>query len=349
MAEGADAPPTPRCLAHSHNCPQSQVNLIISLKRMLEESEIIMKFTNFLSNDTGESTKHFNLDASGFASMPELEQSVRELRDYLAKLWNEAPAKAKSIAQSTAPGNQTSKVQPTVDLTNFGNRIRSLAEMCKDNNTDLESACISVQRSGVGFVNPRVLGSKPQKMQQQGLQPPHQSAPSPHIPFQQHHPTYQQYSFHPSQYPAHQMIPDLSASTQAVMQIANIKLMTKLVDAINRIGGRDSESSEQDTEDGTESNESDRPSPPSSSRRPISLVSQSSQRPSSASGSGSRPPSAVSLRPGSGVSRESGRADDGKVSGGQREGRASATVRPFSASGFIASDEARSHGARYMQ
>ena len=137
------------------------------------------------------------------------------------------------------------------------------------------------------------------------------------------------------------------------MQIANIKLMQKLVDAINRIGGRDSESSEQDFEDGTESDESDRPSPPSSSRRPMAPVSQS-QRPSSAASlkSGSRPPSAVSLRAGSGVSRESGRADDGKVSGGQRDGRGhapSATARPFSASGFIASDEARSHGARYMQ
>jgi hypothetical protein len=56
-------------------CPlQSQVNLIISLKRMLEESEIIMKFTNFLSNDTGQSTKHFDLKSSGFDNLQQLER-----------------------------------------------------------------------------------------------------------------------------------------------------------------------------------------------------------------------------------------------------------------------------------
>jgi hypothetical protein len=342
-------------------CLQSQVNLIISLKRMLEESEIIMKFTNFLSNDTGESTKHFNLDASGFKTLPELENAVRELRDYLNKLWNEAPAKAKVIAAATASGTKTPTVERSVDLTNFGHRIQSLAEMCKDNNTDLESACISVQRSGVGFVNPRIRGARPQKMQQQGHEHPREHYTFPtqhpvHAPFQQQH--QQHFAPQPLQYHMQPMLPDLSASTQAVMQLANIKMMQKLVDAINRLGNsgsQHSESSEYTTEeDDAESVEPDIPSEVSF-RRPMSSASRSSsQRPSSAMSlkSVSRPSSALSLKSGPVIGRESSRVVDSSNAGADLDGglhTAAAAQRPFSASSFIASDEARSRGARYMQ
>lgn len=312
---------------------------------MLEESEIIMKFTNFLSNDTGESTKHFNLDASGFKSLPELEYSVRDLRDYLTKMFNEAPEKAKALAAAIAPVTRAPRMEQSVNLTNFGNRIQALADMCKDNNTDLESACISVQRSGVGFVNPRVKGTRPQKMPQQEpqslpVQQPHDVTLQQHLPFPQ-----QPFSPQPMQNPVQPLLADLSASTQAVMQLANLKMMQKLVDAINRMGNSGriaSESSEQTTEDDSGPDEPNIPSEPPSSRRPLSSVSRSSSQ---------RPPSAVSLRsssrPSSAISMKSGPDVMGKISHETNIG--AAAQRPFSASGFLLNDEARSRGARYMQ
>ncbi len=228
------------------------MNLIISLKRMLEESEIIMKFTNFLSNDTGDSTKHFDLEKCGYESFPQLDQSIRELRDYLQRMLNEAPSSAKQIAELSSSNSRESPdikshSESSVDLSNFGNQIRSLVEVCKDSNTDLESACISVQRSGVGFVNPRAGKVQSQKFQPQA----EQFHERRHLTFQhsQHHAT--QHVMPPHQFapqPFHSqlppMFPDMSTTTQAVMQIANIKLMHKLINAIDRIGRSGSEDSE---------------------------------------------------------------------------------------------------------
>lgn len=284
---------------------QNQVNLIISLKRMLEESEIIMKFTNFLSNDTGESTKHFDLEKFGYDSFPQLEQAIRELRDYLQKMLNEAPSSAKKVAELSASNLRDSslnksRLEPSVDLSNFGNRIRSLAEVCKDSNTDLESACISVQRSGVGFVNPRA-----EKVQYQKVQPQsNQFHDERHLPFQQSHQQVTQHVMPPQQFAPQSfqsqlppMFPDMSATTQAVMQIANVKLMHKLIDAIDRIGRSESEYSE------TDESELDGDIQPSGHRLP-SQVTQNQQRGPN-SHSSQRPSSAVYQRPSSALSERS--------------------------------------------
>jgi hypothetical protein len=285
------------CVAEA--LPQGQVNLIISLKRMLEESETIMKFSNFLSNDTGESTKHFDLQKCGFGSLHEVEANVRELRDYLRKMWNDAPRQAKEIAEAVTPTSRDRAMGPSVDLSNYGNRIQSLAELCKDCNTDLESACISVQRSGVGFVNPRAAAGQPQNMQQPRLSnerhfpPQHQQ----HQQYQhhQHHQQsqqtqhYQPSALPPFQPPAQPVYPDLSATTQTVMQIANIKLMQKLIKVIKRFdssddsdGVEDSEFSEHDTDDRVHRATLARP------------VQSAALRPSSALSLPSRPSSALS-------------------------------------------------------
>ncbi len=331
------------------------MNLIISLKRMLEESEIIMKFTNFLSNDTGESTKHFDLEKFGYDSFPQLEHAIRELRDYLQKMLNEAPSSAKKIAELSASNLRDSslnksRLEPSVDLSIFGNRIRSLAEVCKDSNTDLESACISVQRSGVGFVNPRAG-----KVQYQKVQPQTNRHDERHLPFQhsqqqvtQHVMPPQQFAPQPSLSQMPPMFPDMSATTQAVMQIANVKLMHKLIDAIDRIGRSDSEYSE------TDESELDGEIQPSGRRLP-SRVAQQQPRGSN-SHSSQRPSSAVYQRPSSALSERSvtasashldssrgpGKLTDIRVPNEQEEqppkaltaGRATAfTARPQSASG----------------
>jgi hypothetical protein len=321
---------------------------------MLEESEIIMKFTNFLSNDTGESTKHFDLEKFGYDSFPQLEQAIRELRDYLQKMLNEAPSSAKVAAELSAANSRDSSLnksrfQPSVDLSNFGNRIRSLAEVCKDGNTDLESACISVQRSGVGFVNPRAGKVLYQKEQPQT----NQFHDERHLPFQhsqqqvtQHVMPPHQFAPQPSQLPP--MFPDMSATTQAVMQIANVKLMHKLIHAIDRIGRSDSEYSE------TDESELDRDIQPSGRRLPSQVAQQ--QPRGSNSHSSQRPSSAVYQRPSSAFSERSvnasashpassrapGKLPDTRVPNEQEEqlpksltaGRATAvTARPQSASG----------------
>ena len=239
-----------------------------------------MKFTNLLSNDTGENTKHFQLDACGFDTMPQLETSIRELRDYLKRMWSQAPAQAKAIAEATVSRSsegapKSSRAEPSVDLSVLGSRVRSLADMCKDNNTDLESACISVQRSGVGFVNPREFGKQPQKMQQMQPQDFPPQYPPPHHPQQQYQQQFAapqtQFAPPPSQQQFHS---DMSSTTQTVLQLANIKLMQKLVGAINRMVDSGSDRSYSSDADSVEELQ------PRALARPSS---SSSQRPSSAS------------------------------------------------------------------
>jgi len=268
---------------------------------------------------------------------------------------NEAPSSAKKIAELSASNLRDSslnksRLEPSVDLSIFGNRIRSLAEVCKDSNTDLESACISVQRSGVGFVNPRAG-----KVQYQKVQPQTNRHDERHLPFQhsqqqvtQHVMPPQQFVPQPSLSQMPPMFPDMSATTQAVMQIANVKLMHKLIDAIDRIGRSDSEYSE------TDESELDGEIQPSGSRLP-SRVAQQQPRGSN-SHSSQRPSSAVYQRPSSALSERSvtasashldssrgpGKLTDIRVPNEQEEqppkaltaGRATAfTARPQSASG----------------
>jgi hypothetical protein len=318
---------------------QSQVNLIISLKRMLDESEIIMKFANFLSNDTGESTKHFEPQKCGFGNLHEIELAVREFRDILKKMWSEAPARAKEIAETVASASIEPRAEVTVDLSNYGNRIRSLAEMCEDCNTDLESACISVQRSGVGFVNPRATATQSHTLQhqhtnarsseQQSFVPPdsHQPGPTQH----QHHLQHQQPSTpQPLMTQMQPMLPDFSATTQTVMQMANIKLMTSLIKAIQRIGSSSDENAES-SEDDSQFN--------SEPRKPDIQSQVPFLRPSSAASQASRPPSALSqssLRPSSALSRSvvASAFDSGASISSQRSSK------------FVDSKESNAEGAR---
>ena len=351
---------------------QSQVNLMISLKRMLEESEIIMKFTNLLSNDTGENTKHFQLDVCGYDTMPQLEASIRELRDYLKRMWNQAPSNAKAIAEanqakSREAASNDSRVEASVDLSVLGNRIRSLADMCKDNNRDLESACISVQRSGVGFVNARELGVQPQKMQQNlsaRSQNPHseQSQPQalpPQYPLQQH--PQQQLVPPPFQQQLHS---DMAATTQTVMQLANIKLMQKLVGAISRMADSGSDRSYFSENDSGEDSQSGVSRPTSaSSQRPISASSQrhlnaaefessASRRPISSSGLRAEHAQLQSVSSAVGRAGSAPRSQSGpqQTTGLRAHAVLSAQSHTHTAIlGFVGSDEARSRGAQYMQ
>jgi hypothetical protein len=324
---------------------QSQVNLIISLKRMLDESEIIMKFANFLSNDTGESTKHFEPQKCGFGSLHEIELAVREFRDILKKMWSEAPARAKEIAETVASASLEPRAEATVDLSNYGNRIRSLAEMCEDCNTDLESACISVQRSGVGFVNPRATATQSHTVQhqhgydrsseQRSFVPPdsHQPGPfhQPHHQHQQHQQHHQPSTPQPLMPQMQPMLPDLSATTQTVMQMANIKLMTSLIKAIQRIGSSSSDENAEYSEDDGQFN-SEPGKPDIQSQVPF-------LRPSSAASQASRPPSALSqssLRPSSALSRSvvASAFDSGASISSRRSSR------------FVDSKESNAEGAR---
>ena len=93
------------------------------------------------------------------------------------------------------------------------------------------------------------------------------------------------------------MFPDMSATTQAVMQIANVKLMQKLIGAIDRIGRSESEYSDTDV------SELDGDIQPSGHRLP-SQVTQHQQRGSN-SHSSQRPSSAVYQRPSSALSERS--------------------------------------------
>jgi hypothetical protein len=316
-------------------CPlQSQVNLIISLKRMLEESEIIMKFTNFLSNDTGQSTKHFDLKSSGFDNLQQLELCTRDLRDFLKRMWNQAPASVKAVAEASVSSSslpKTSGVEFSVDLSSIGNRTRSLSELCSDNNTDLESVCISVQRSGVGFVNPRAVGVQPQRMQQQEN---HSQGFTSQIPQQLLH-TQPRDPSNTHLQPAHQM--DFSATTQAVLQLANIKMMKKLVDAIHRIDFRGSDTSENsdDLSDEASTNESITYSG-HSSRRPASALPQHSvhtaaepQRPFDAAANAlQRPRSSAGLM-------EPFSEQQTPLSTSHRGGRASSNAAPLMSSSML--------------
>jgi len=133
---------------------------MIGLRTVLERSETVMQLTTLLSSGTPE---HLQLDACGFETMPQLEASVRELQRYFKRMWDKAPARAREFAEeATGSKEQTGashvtqcRAEAYVDLDILGHRIWRLVDMCGDSNLGLESTCISVQRSGVGFVNSR--------------------------------------------------------------------------------------------------------------------------------------------------------------------------------------------------